>query len=340
MPARISRYPFRRKLEREWADVPLDAADRSSPTLRAELRDLPSERLSTLRFKLRSANSAYGEVRRQYQKALAAARRDPWGDAPEEIRKQVAAAVAELATNKAFAGEVGEALRGALATYLERFALPAAEPSPAAAVAELRTNPAFAGAFGRDLLRFAEALEVADRAVAAAAVNERFAEPVEQATAGVVRVRREIVACGVVGHSEFEAELYDEKTGVAILDPETGAPQVLPIPFVGAKWSHNGRKLEGCSEETLAVYSEACSGEGLILSLSEAVLLFNRGVAVTPAAVWDSYLGAPPKRQDDRQGEQKEGGTQEAGGGANGEAAGAGGAEKQGAEGEPGDPLP
>lgn len=285
----VIRYPFQRRTQPLWVEVPFDAFTRGEETLKVKLADLPLEKKRTLEFLYDTALNAYNRCETLRQLAQLAAQ----GGASWPSSEEVSAARAEVA--KIEIPSIQRLLRGAL----DSFELRQKKESGAALgeadqalsfVAQLRDLAPQGGELGAAVLRFAEALVESDVNNAKQGINEEFEPRLAEALGGLVRARRAIVRAGVAGHKEIEGEIVDEQ-GEPILD-EAGAPRVEPIPFIAQPWIWNGAKRPGCSAETLDFYTAACGG-GLLVSLSEAVMLYQGGGILTPAKIWDLFLPQP-----------------------------------------------
>lgn len=289
------RFPFQRKTTPSTVELPFNPEVRSEATFKASLVDLPVEKVRTLEFLLRTSTAAYQRVELERQRSQRAAQGGISWPTPEDVGE--ARAILRSKELKQVTPSVKRLLKGALDSW-ELKARPPEAPRAHPGVeflAGLRELAAGAGELGAAVLCFAEALLGSDQALASQLVNEAFEVRLSEALGGMARARRSIVKVGVVSHSEIEGELVDELTGEALPD-EQGNPRVEVIPFRGESWVFNGKKRPGCSEATLDFY-HAAGGAGPLVSLSEAVLMYQRGELPTPEKIWRVFLGEPKKEE-------------------------------------------
>ncbi len=286
------RYPFKKNPLPEWVEVPFDATKREGGTFEAKLNSLPQEKLGTLRYQLSAATAAYNTVQGKLLESMLLAR----GETRRLVDDDLIAASRVISQSE----EINPAIKRTLLENIYKLQgqRSEAEADPETAkesfLSSLREFAFSGGDFGAAVLSFAEALAISDSANAGQVVAETFESKLADALGALHRARGKIVAYGVAGHRGLVGELVDEE-GAPIADEE-GKPKEADLPHKAAAWSFNNKARRGTSEETLSYYYDISPNLGLLVSLSEAVLLYQEGRAPTPADIWDSIAPAPPPK--------------------------------------------
>lgn len=277
------RYPYNKRPRPEFCEVPLDVTDRSAGTILVKLADIPREKYAFLEQTLNRAKQAFFLVTAQWQAAKRAAGGRIEGSAESEIFR----AIAVVQRTEKMKPAVKRLLRSTLEDLARKVGESAASEEQLF-LAELRSLCISNGLLGQRVLSFAEALTDAQSANAAQLAEEAFSLPMAEAVRSMRVARGDLIRHGITDHKDLFGEITLDD-GQPLLDEETGAPKVEPIPFVAASWSWGGKKKAGCSQETLSLYEDISDTGGCLYSLSEAILLWGKGIVPTPEKIWSDW---------------------------------------------------
>lgn len=278
------RYPFTKKARPEWVEIPFDALDRAGGDFEVKLQGIPKEKLSQLEYALNAAKASYWHVQAKKEAAKLAA-----GDqvAPsDETDLHKALQVLQLLKDDQVKPTLKLMLRNMLEALLRKTQEEAGSEETLF-LDQLRELVGLSAGLPSQVLAFAEALYEGKRQVAEQLAEGSLADEQAEALRAIRDARAELVRVGLADHRGIIGELTLED-GSPLL--EDGVPKEAEIPFVASTWRWAKEKRRGVSDETLVFYREAQEGEGLLLSLSEAVLLWQKGQTPTLALIWDAFI--------------------------------------------------
>ncbi len=284
------RYAFSKRQRPEWCEVPFDATDREAGAFDVCIASLPREKFNTLNYQLQSATAAYLIVKAELDEAenLANGR----GRAPDEA--DVNEALGAIRESEAITPQ----LKRLLSEYIHGFARQRSEVEQAldsreVFLSSLRSIAPAGGDLGFSTLAFAETLADSDKANAGQLVSEAYESRLGEALSAMNRARAKIVSVGVTNHRGLIGQLVDDE-GVPMVDAE-GAQLEQEIPFEPGRWTWNGQPKKGVAPAGLDFYRAISPGQGLLVSLSEAVLLYQQGFNPTPDDVYKTVgVALPP----------------------------------------------
>lgn len=274
------RYPYNKRPRPEWCEVPLDVTDRSAGTILVQLADLPREKFAYLQKTLDSAKRSFVRITAEQRAATRAGANQLEGSSESEIFR----AIATVQKIEKMKPAVKRLLRHTLEDLARRTGEAQQTPEQAY-LAELRQSAGHP--LGSRVLAFAESLTQADAHLTTQAIEEAFAPRLSEAIRSMRAARLDLLRHGITNHKDLFGEITLDD-GAPLLDDD-GKPQVAPVPFEPGAWSWAGKKRAGCGEETLALYDAISETGGCLYALSEAVLLWNKGIVPTPALIWESW---------------------------------------------------
>ncbi len=276
-PIKKLRYPFKKGSLPEFVEVPFDVSDVEAGTFEVKINSLPTEKFKTLNYQLSTATSSYLLVKAELEAGEALARGEGRGPLDEEL----AAAVGVIRESE----EIKPQLKRLLTEYIlglsrQRRDNENGGPLVESFLSNLQKIAPMGGDVGYSTLAFAQALADSDGAIAAQRVSESFENRLSESLAGMSRAREKIVAFGIASHKGLVGCLVDEVTGEPLVDEE-GAQIEKELPFTGGRWVWNGKEKRGVASEGLDFYRSLSPNGGLMVSLSEAVLIYQTGAAPT-----------------------------------------------------------
>lgn len=290
------RYPYNRRPRPDFCEVPIDVEDRSAGTILVKLVDIPREKFVWLERLLDTSKRAFLRITQEKIVAIRAATGQMEGSSESEIFR--ALAVVQRTEN------IKPAVKRLLKRTLEDLArkVGEAQASPEGRwLAELRAVCVGGGLPGLRVLAFAEACDESAQQLAEQLIEEAFVTPFAESVRAMRAARGELIRHGVIDHKDlFGALTLDD--GAPMLD-EQGQPMVEPIPFESSAWSWGGKKKPGCSVDTLTLYNDISERGGCLMSLSESVLFWNRGIVPTPELIWSEWekTNSPPQPKETKE---------------------------------------
>ncbi len=282
------RFPFNSKPRPEWVEVPFDIQDPDAGAFDVSIADLPVEKFKSLQFQLSTATTAYTIVQSEISVAEALAK----GEGLAPLDEELSTALAVIQGSEEIKPQIKRLLSGYIQHLSQqRQASEAGEVPPQTFLDQLRKVAPSGGDTGYTVLAFAESYIGANTANTIQKVNESFEPALAESLSAMGRAREKIVALGIVNHRGLIGQLVDD-AGLPLLDGDTNEQIEKEIPFVGASWVFNDKKRKGTGQETLDFYRSILPNNGLIVSLSEAVLLYQGGKVPT---LDDIYSRVPQK---------------------------------------------
>ena len=291
------RYPFVRKTDPAWVEVPFDAFDREAGTIEVCLQGLPKEKRSQLEIALQSARATHYRIAAQRSAAEAAA-----GDRIEPSNEtdlhRVLSAIQRLKVGDEVKPHVKRELRRQVEDLLRKTRQDKATPE-ALWVGRLRELCLEGGSLGARVLGVAEALFEGQGALAELLAGEAFRDSQALAMHQLLKARADIIRYGVTGHRGIIGEITLDDGSPLI---EDGAPKEVELPWVAEAWVFGGVRRVGTAKETLDLYRELSPSGGLLVSLSEAVIWWQKGVTPTPQLIWAVFAGEATAEVDNTEG--------------------------------------
>lgn len=286
------RYPFTKYTLSEWVEVPFDATDREAGTFEVQLQSLPQEKINTLRYQLVLATKNYLNLQRLQEEA----KREARGEGVQPTDEDLLSALAFVKKS-----EIALPLKRLMvdaALYSQQNKRETDGESAEGFLSRLRLLASSGSSFGYEVLGVAESLFLSQAVAATQIVEEHFEPQLAEALGSISRARANLIALGVVGHRGLIGELIGPD-GEPIPDDE-GKPKEAPLPFVSQNWTWGLKPKRGCSEGTIELYRSISPNNGLLVSLSEAVLLYQKGYAPSPEDIWRELAPkkATPKKEE------------------------------------------
>lgn len=286
MTAKV-RYPFVKKPLPDWAEVPFNALDRSAGDFEVRLCGIPKEKLSQLEYALNYAKRSYWQIQAQREVAKLSASDVVAPSDETDLHK--ALQVIQLLKDDQVKPGLKLMLRNMIEALLRKTEEEAGTEETLF-LDQLRELIGLRAGLPSKVLAFAEALAEGKRQVAEQLAEGSLADEYAEALRAIREARAELVRFGVVGHRGIIGELTNEDGSPLY---EDGIPKEAEIPFVASSWRWAKEKRACVSQETLDFYRDAQESEGLMLSLSEAVLLYQKGQTPTTALIWDEMAPLP-----------------------------------------------
>ena len=265
-------------------EVPFDALDRSAGTIEVKLAGIPKEKLQQLVFSLEKARLVYWQVGAKTEAAALAASDQVAPSDETDLHK--ALQVIQAMKDDEIKPAIKRTLRFMVEDLLRKNGDEKASDDTML-LGYIRELCLSNGAFGAKVLAFSEALLEARGTTAQQLVTSSFLEDTAEAMRVLHEARLQLVKFGVVGHRGIIGELTLDD-GSPLL--EDGQPKEAEIPFEASTWRWGKEKRPCVGEETLTFYRDCTDDEGLVLSLSEAVLLWQKGMVPSCAQIWDAFL--------------------------------------------------
>ena len=285
------RYPFVKKTRPTWVEVPFDATDEKAGTVEVSISDLPTEKHRSLVYQLNTATTTYLSVKASFEASLEAVS----GVKPPNSEDLSEALVLVRSS------DLGPRLKKLLTEYIQSLFL--AKKDTDIFLSGLRSLASLGGEVGFATLAFAEALTESSEALARQKVAEEFEGRLSEGLAVLSRAREKIVSFGVTNHRGFLGQLTTDD-GEPILDDD-GKQQEQEIPFSKGRWSWNGKERPGVAPEGVDFYRAISPNGGLLVSLSEAVLIYQSGETPTPSFIWKQFSKEETQNLEKKSGPEK-----------------------------------